>query len=348
MDPVGSSHKEGMVYRRFISCGLVILALASWSTAVVSAHGGDGANQAADLVRRVAPPVQGEVQTRAIKNPDGSYATMSANTTTGAPVNSRGHLVFASRTRSSKTSLTIGLPVEVAPGDAVLSSDGSIVYGSDSETSSIVVQLFTDGVRISTTLTSKEAGTSFSYPLDLQKGSRIDVQDNGGVLITGPDGSFSGGLLPPWAKDRNGVSVPTHYEVHGDSVVQVIDRTSADLAYPVVADPYFGIDLIDHYSWSVTYKAAGWTDHVFPTPWAIAMSGNYSVAEFGWEELVHKDPIHNAAHFFSVFPGLHDQYDCHQILGAGFFKSSYNLDIYRLNVGLAQTILDQCNPPIYG
>ncbi len=328
------------MHRRLITCAFAVVALMSLSTAVVSANPGDSASQAASAVTRVAPPVQGEVRTRAVRTHDGAYAATSAHTTTSAPANSRGKLAFAS-TQSTKT-LTMSLPPEVAQADAVLSSDGSIVYGSDNGTSSIVVQNFTNGVRLSATLASKEAGTSFSYPLDLQKGSRIEVQDNGGVLIIGPDGSFLGGLLAPWAKDRNGVSVPTHYAVHGNSVVQVIDGNPAALAYPVVADPYFFIDLIDHYTWALTYSYWGYTDQVYPTPWAIAMSGNWSVAEYGWEELVHKDPAHQNR----LNDGMHQQYDCHQMLGAGFFKSSYNLDWYRYTVGLAQTILDRCNPPI--
>lgn len=328
------------MHRRLSTCALAVVALMSFSTAVVSANPGDGANQAASSVTRLAPPVQGEVRTRAIKNRDGSYAATSAHTTTSAPANSRGKLAIAS-TQSSKT-LTIFLPTEVAQADAVLSGDGSVVYGSANDTSSTVVQSFTNGVRLSTTLASKEAGASFTYPLDLPKGSRIEVQDNGGVLIVGPDGSFLGGLLAPWAKDRNGVSVSTHYTVRGNSVVQVIDGNSAALAYPVVADPYFFIDLIDHYTWALTYSYWGYTDQVYPTPWAIANSGAYAVAEYGWEELVHKDPAHQNR----LNDGMHQQYDCHQMLGAGFFKSSYNLDWYRYTVGLAQTILDKCNPPI--
>jgi len=202
---------------------------------------------------------------------------------------------------------------------------------------------------MSTTLTSQDAGSSFSYPLDLQKGSRIEVQDNGGVLIVGPDGSFLGGLLPPWAKDRNGASVPTHYTVQGNSVVQVIDANLAALAYPVVADPYLFIDLIDHWQWVVTYThngKNGWSDYVWPTPWAINMSGNPVVAVFGWSELVSKDVHH---YINTNVDGMSDQYQCHQILFAGILRieggAVYHLDEYRVHVGLGQTMLDQCNPP---
>jgi hypothetical protein len=314
----------------------------SWSTAVASAHPGDKADQAAGSVTRVAPPVQGEVQARATKKPDGSYTTTSAHTTTTAPANSRGKLAFAS-TQSSKT-LTIGLPAEVAQTDAVLASDGSVVYGSDSGTSSIVVQGFTNGVRMLTTLASKDAGTSFSYPLDLQKGSRIEVQDNGSVLVVGPDGSFLGGLLAPWSKDRNGASVPTHYEVHGNSVVQVIDGNPAALAYPVVADPYWFIDLIDSWQWQWN-PGLGWSDHVHPTAWATMNCCGWAVAEYGWEELIHKD----SGSYYLLGAGMHDQYDCHQMVSLIVWISghaTYDLDTYRQHTNLPATIAALCNPPV--
>lgn len=336
------------MHRRLTSCALAVVVLMSCSTAVVSAHGGDKADQAAGSVTRVAPPVQGEVQTRATKKPDGSYSTKSAHTTTSAPANSRGKLAFASA-ETSKT-LTIGLPTEVAQADAVLSSDGSVVYASDSASSSTVVQAFTNGVRISTTLASREAGTSFTYPLDLKKGSHIDIQDNGGVLIIGPDGSLLGGLLTPWAKDRNGASVPTHYAVHGNSVVQVIDGDPAVMAYPVIADPYWFQDLIAGSWWEVTYTyngRQGWTDHVFPTVWAMQNPGNPLVAIFGWDELISKDTHH---YINTNVDGMSDQYQCHQILWGGIVKiiisgsPAYNLDEYRVHEGLAQTMVDKCNP----
>lgn len=43
----------------------------------------------------------------------------------------------------------------------------------------------------------------------------------------------------PWAFDANGTPVPTHYEVQGSTLVQVVDHTGAGIAYPVVADPTF-------------------------------------------------------------------------------------------------------------
>jgi hypothetical protein len=44
---------------------------------------------------------------------------------------------------------------------------------------------------------------------------------------------------PPWAVDTNGRSVPTHFEVRGAALVQVVDHHTGDFAYPIVADPKY-------------------------------------------------------------------------------------------------------------
>lgn len=41
---------------------------------------------------------------------------------------------------------------------------------------------------------------------------------------------------PAWAKDANGNTVPTHYEIRGDELVQIVDFNE-NSAFPVIADP---------------------------------------------------------------------------------------------------------------
>jgi Protein of unknown function (DUF2599) len=129
----------------------------------------------------------------------------------------------------------------------------------------------------------------------------------------------------------------------------VIDGNPAALAYPVVADPYFFVDLIDHFSWTHTINSSGryrYTMSVWPTPWAIFNSGYYRVAEYGWEELVNKDTYHTIN---TNVGGMHDQYDCHQILFVGVIRlpsgAVYHLDEFKQNVGLPLTMAYGCNPP---
>lgn len=44
-----------------------------------------------------------------------------------------------------------------------------------------------------------------------------------------------GGFMEPWSVDANGAPLETHYELRGDSLVQVVDTAGA--AFPVVSDP---------------------------------------------------------------------------------------------------------------
>jgi hypothetical protein len=41
----------------------------------------------------------------------------------------------------------------------------------------------------------------------------------------------------PWATDAAGRSVPTHYELDGDVLVQVVEHQSGEFSYPIIADP---------------------------------------------------------------------------------------------------------------
>lgn len=46
-----------------------------------------------------------------------------------------------------------------------------------------------------------------------------------------------GALGAPWAVDANGTQVPTHYEIDGTTVTQVVEHIDGGYAYPIVADP---------------------------------------------------------------------------------------------------------------
>lgn len=64
--------------------------------------------------------------------------------------------------------------------------------------------------------------------------TRLLLLDDGAVSVSNADG-FLGGIEAPWAVDAEGQSLPTHYEISGSTLTQVVDTTGA--AFPVVADP---------------------------------------------------------------------------------------------------------------
>jgi len=56
-------------------------------------------------------------------------------------------------------------------------------------------------------------------------------------------------VAPPWAKDAAGENVKTHYQLNGSVLTQTVEHQAPGVAYPVLADPWLGVDLIDHFQW---------------------------------------------------------------------------------------------------
>ncbi len=66
-------------------------------------------------------------------------------------------------------------------------------------------------------------------------GGAIVANPDGSVAVLGDAGEGVASIAAPWAKDANGVALPTKYPVEGSTLTQEIDMTGA--AFPVVADP---------------------------------------------------------------------------------------------------------------
>lgn len=64
--------------------------------------------------------------------------------------------------------------------------------------------------------------------------AQLLLLDDGSVSVSDADG-FLGGIEAPWAVDAAGQSLPTHYEISGSTLTQIVDTRGA--AFPVVADP---------------------------------------------------------------------------------------------------------------
>lgn len=94
----------------------------------------------------------------------------------------------------------------------------------------------------------------------------MELTDDGGVLASDAHGGFVAGVRPPWAKDSQGNDVATAYRIEGNTIVQTVAESDARV-YPVVADPWLGIDLIEKVTrvWDSAKK--GYRYSVFPTWW---------------------------------------------------------------------------------
>lgn len=136
--------------------------------------------------------------------------------------------------------ISVDLPSEFK--SKAIDTGDTLVYKGNG--ANLGLQEINDGFRALIYVTDSSASHSYSFDLNLPKGYQlIDSSSAEGlaegtedVYVMNEDGDISYTIAAPWAKDTNGQSVPTHYEISGTVLTQVIDFNS-DNFVPVVADP---------------------------------------------------------------------------------------------------------------
>ena len=167
-------------------------------------------------------------------------ASRELPTNSGDPVAVRG---------SNGVVIKLGLPFNEKAVDGEQQSDGTVVFDNQNGTSSVLVPKEGNSVAAVTVLADPSSPSRFDYDLSVPKGGTATLNDRGAVEMFDANGTFAGVIAPAWAKDATGKAVPTHYELKGLSLTQVVDHRSQPYAYPVVADPWLGVDLIDRFYW---------------------------------------------------------------------------------------------------
>ena len=93
-------------------------------------------------------------------------------------------------------------------------------------------------LQILTVLRRSDAPTEYTYRPSLGTlPAKIIAAGNGSVTVSAVDGGEEISVPPAWAVDADGRAVPSHYEVRGGSLVQVVDHKGGGFSYPIVADP---------------------------------------------------------------------------------------------------------------
>jgi hypothetical protein len=132
--------------------------------------------------------------------------------------------------------VSIGLPFADQAGGATVQKPGVVSYDNGNGSSTVPVVQADGSVQINTIVDDADAPSRYVYPLDLPHGQALHLNDDGSVHIADEAGPVTGYIPAPWAKDAHGNDVPTHFEVTGNVLAQVIDFTD-ETAFPVVADP---------------------------------------------------------------------------------------------------------------
>ncbi|MGP9684028.1 hypothetical protein [Brachybacterium sp. AOP3-A1-3] len=96
-------------------------------------------------------------------------------------------------------------------------------------------------VQINTIIPDADAPQRYAYDLSIPDYASVEEQ-GGAHLFLDADGNMIAGLAPAWAVDATGQSIPTHFEIEGKTVTQVVEFTEGT-QFPVVADPFLGKNL---------------------------------------------------------------------------------------------------------
>ncbi|MFK4730464.1 hypothetical protein ROT00_12310 [Agromyces mediolanus] len=119
---------------------------------------------------------------------------------------------------------------------------GVLQYRAD--TYSIVATTTASGVAnaMYAVLSGPDAPDSYRYEVTADGYPALLVELGGAILVRNADGEIVNVINPAWAIDASGTSLPTHYEIEGNEIIQVVDHRTA--TYPVVADPAGACDAL--------------------------------------------------------------------------------------------------------
>jgi len=231
-------------------------------------------------------------------------------------------------------------------GKALRASNNTIVFSEYQEDTDVAIQAFEDSIKIYTVLNSPISPTEYNYNINLPVGAKMKKTKDGGVLILDKNKKLIGFFTPAWAIDKNRKKIPTHYEINGNILTQVVNHLSIDdIAYPVVADPYWGYTMVDAGQWvsDSPHSSNSWFNYIlfiYPSN-ASKWFHSKTAARAGWTEIRNFMPYTTGSNNNEV--SLQNQYMCH-VQYAWARPGAYHLEQWRRPVSYLSTVTSACNP----
>jgi len=172
---------------------------------------------------------------------------LSVNAQNGAlpqSVDTRAKTVVSAE--SHTLGLGVGLPGEVVETTAVPLTGEAAAHFNGVGMPLLTTSL--DGAKLTTFGTANgsqslisigfnAAPTQYDFPLIIPSDATVTLSEDGGAAITSATGTTIGTVAPAWAYDAAGVAVPTHFELVGTVLRQIVDHSDTSLSYPITADP---------------------------------------------------------------------------------------------------------------
>ena len=249
--------------------------------------------------------------------------------------------VSVSNKKLGGTSVHVGLPYADGASEASSVSQGVVSYDNKNGSSTIPVTKNDGSLQMVTKIDNRDAPTEYKYVMGVPQGAKLVHQEDGSVLILDNNGKIISAVSKPWAVDAQGTPVETAYVVQGNELIQVISHTSQNYTYPIVADPWLGVDLIERV-W-VDDVPKGYVVNVKPTSWGRSFQG-LATHSAHVDEL--KDKLGGDAWRVDDHDGtIREQFLCH-VAGNMFEPHDYNLESWRPSKHWALQLnpFDECNP----
>lgn len=153
------------------------------------------------------------------------------------------------RSSDGEETMSLSLPGAGHLDDASIGKDGSVTYLGDANTPSINVIASEEKIRASAI---SDASQTERFEYHFGGGVTVEIQQDGSAIaytteeVTDPDTGVTtpiekivADVATPWARDADGIDVPTRYKASGSTLVQVVEHRSGNYTYPIVADPTF-------------------------------------------------------------------------------------------------------------
>lgn len=252
--------------------------------------------------------------------------------------------------------ISIGLPFSSDQIKAERVLGDAISFDNRNGTTSVVIPKTDGSIQMAEIIAGSSAPSTFTYRLQLPLGGRAILSDSGLVMLLDSRGGYLGAIAPAWAVDALGKSVPTRYELNGNNLSQVVGHRSKSTNYPVIADPWLGIDMIDRTSWVSTGQYSP-TLSIVPSNWgrAVAISTTYPFSsgliaivdqlslDAAWSETLSKTS--RTGYPNPDTPTMYVQFECHYfwVSKRSPRKASWNLDSKRPYGSMAAQAQKNCN-----
>lgn len=286
----------------------LLLAVALGCGALVPASAEESDNSPRlDLIQEVAPEVLEGVAEVSVGNADSESAVEFVSDVTKVRATVPFDLSEGITINHGQRSLTVSLPDSGGQRRAERVAEGVVAFDGAGGTTTVPVVKTDGSVQIVTVIGSERAPREYKYQVTGGTGSRMVLEDDGSVSIVDAKGLWVGGVAAPWAVDVDGNDVPTWYSVAGDRLIQHV-AFSANTKFPVVADPWLGIALVQKAVWASDLWQYSPTLKVYPTLWARTVS---SAARWSaWTETLSK-AYHGSGWYDPDNSTMRNQFYCH-------------------------------------